>query len=445
MPAALTFFKYERIIQVDAPQTSVEIQDLHDQIRLYEEQLINLDYGTIANAYGKQPLGGGSYIGITLELINNWRLSFEARDGLSGTILCTVSGGNLVAINDYANNPIYPTAFTQVVIAQSSSPTIIQADADYATLYLLESLRGKNKSIGSIWYWNPDPTKGNDGNDGTTPANAVLTFDRAQQLATPGAGAGDIIFALSTTSGGVTTTETLDITIDNLKLRGPGYPFKLTGTEGSPTINIQADNVEVSGFYITTAAGGTDNGITVTGDRAQIEDCWVYGATGSGIDISSSARTIVETCVVENCKGNGINMGDYTTLSTVRKCIVTGSGTVPTPADGVVITGSNSTDNIFENNIIYNNTSYGINVGNGVVRTGIRLHNTFSGNTAGSTQSVGSVGTFIDTGGAVTGDDITNIVNGVWDEVITSGHTVTGSAAKTLKDAKTKATLASLK
>jgi len=96
MPAALTFFKYERIIQVDAPQTSVEIQDLHDQIRLYEEQLINLDYGTIANAYGKQPLGGGSYIGITLELINNWRLSFEARDGLSGTILCTVSGGNLV-------------------------------------------------------------------------------------------------------------------------------------------------------------------------------------------------------------------------------------------------------------------------------------------------------------------------------------------------------------
>jgi hypothetical protein len=138
-------------------------------------------------------------------------------------------------------------------------------------------------------------------------------------------------------------------------------------------------------------------------------------------------------------------MGDYTTLSTVRKCIVTGCGTVPSPADGVIIAGSNSSDNIFENNIIYNNTNYGINIGAGVTRTGVRLHNTFSGNTAGSTQSAGSIGTFIDTGGAVTGDDITNIVNGVWNEVITSGHTVVGSAAKTLKDAKTKATLASLK
>ena len=44
MAAALTFFKYERVIQVDAPQTSVSIQDLLNEIRLYEEQLINLDY-----------------------------------------------------------------------------------------------------------------------------------------------------------------------------------------------------------------------------------------------------------------------------------------------------------------------------------------------------------------------------------------------------------------
>src|SRR4030042_4138505 len=201
MAAALTFFKYQRVIQVDAPQTSVDIQDLLNQIRLYEEQLINLDYGTIANAYGKQPLGGGTYIGITLELINNWRLAFEARLGTE-TILCTVSGGNLVAINDYDDNPIFPTAFTQVVIAQSSSPTIIQAPSDYATLYMLESLRGKNKSVGSVFYWNP--TIGSDGNNGSTPATAVATFAKAQTLGTEGAS--DIIFALGTASGGVTTT-----------------------------------------------------------------------------------------------------------------------------------------------------------------------------------------------------------------------------------------------
>jgi len=201
MAAALTFFKYERIIQVDAPQTTITIQDLLNQIRLYEELPINMDYGSLANASGKQALGGGSFVGITLELINDWRLAFEARPG-PDTILCTVAGGNLVATNQYNDNPIYPTAFTQVNIAQSSSPTIIQAPTDYATLYMLESLRGKNKSLGSIWYWNP--TGGNDANDGTTPGTAVFTFAKAQNLAT--AGAGDIIFALATSGSGITST-----------------------------------------------------------------------------------------------------------------------------------------------------------------------------------------------------------------------------------------------
>src|SRR3990167_6019849 len=147
--ATLTFFKNERVIQVDSPQTSVTCQDLINQIRLYEENLNNLDYPLIANAYGKQALGGGSYIGITLELVNDWRIAFEARSG-PDTTLCTVSGGNVVAINQYADNPIKPTAFTQINIAQSSSPTIIQADANYATLYMLESLRGKNRSVGRV-------------------------------------------------------------------------------------------------------------------------------------------------------------------------------------------------------------------------------------------------------------------------------------------------------
>ena len=434
MPAALTFFKYERIIQVDAPQTSVEIQDLHDQIRLYEEQLINLDYGTIANAYGKQPLGGGSYIGITLELINNWRLAFEARDGLSGTILCTVSGGNLVAINDYNNNPIYPTAFTQVVIAQSSSPTIIQAPTDYATLYMLESIMGKNKRIGSIWYWNP--ASGDDDNDGTTPATAVQTFSKAQLLATPGAGAGDIIFALSTAVGGVEVTETLNITVNNLKVRGPGYPFRLTGTQGSPTVNISADNVEVSGFYITTQAGGTDNAITVTGDRAEIEDNWIYGATGNGIDVSSSSRSKISKCAVENCAGNGINMGNDTTQTMVSECITSDN------TNGVYISGTGIADNIFENNLIYNHTGYGITIAAGPLRTHVRSGHTFSKNTSGDTDYPSGYDTFVETQAG--GLNETQVANAVWDAAI-AGHATVGTAGRTLKDAKVKATLASLK
>jgi len=97
-----------------------------------------------------------------------------------------------------------------------------------------------------------------------------------------------------------------------------------------------------------------------------------------------------------------------------------------------------------ENNIIYNNTTSGIEIDNDVVRTGIRLHHTFAGNTPNITDN--GTDTFQDTSGTITPGDITNIVDGVWDEVISaSAHAGAGSAGKTLRDAKTKATLASLK
>lgn len=439
MPAALTFLKHERVIQVDAPQTEVLIQDLLNQIRLYEEQLINLDYGTIANAYGKQPLGGGAYVGITLELINNWRIAFEARPGPE-TVLCTVRGGNLVAINDYNNNPIKPTAFTQVVIAQSSSPTIIKAETDYGMLYLIESLRrGGTGNIGRIFYWNP--ISGSDANDGTTPDKAVASFAKAQSLATDGAY--DVIFALCTSSSGiVTVSEPINITVHTLKVRGPGYNFQfIPSSSGHDTVTISADSVEFSGFYVKTASGGTDNGIKIytpsgSVDNVLIKNCWITETTGNGIDISNASRTVIDTCAIEDCGGIGINIGDNTALSKISTCIVSGCG-----GDGVNLEGNNIHDNIFENNLIYNNTGYGIDIGSGVLRTGVRLHHTFSGNSAGNTRDAG-IETFIETqaGGASPSE----IADAVWDEII-AGHTIAGSAGKMLREIKTKATLASLK
>ncbi|MEK7169105.1 MAG: right-handed parallel beta-helix repeat-containing protein [Patescibacteria group bacterium] len=431
--STLTFFKTEKVIQVDSPQTTVTCQDLINQIRLYEENLNNLDYGHIANAYGKQALGGGSYIGITLELVNDWRIAFEARSG-PDTIACTVSGGNLVAINQYGNNPLKATAFTQVNIAQSSSPTIIQADANYGMLYMLESLRGRNRSVGAIWYWNP--TTGNDNNDGLTPSNAVATFAKAQTLAT--AGAGDIIFALSTASGGVTTTnEKLSITKAGLKVRGAGYAFQLIPiTTGSPTVSITADSVEFEGFFVKTASGGTDDGIVITGNNVLIKDCWINQATGNGLQISDSARTQIDTCVIEDSSGTGIKIGNSTTNLKVRQSIVSGNG-----ADGIDLSGTGLTDNIFESNLIFNNTGYGIDIGSGVARTGVRLNHTFSGNTLGATRDAGT-GTFIETPAG--GESASAIADAVWDEVIV-GHATPGSAGQVLKATKLKATLASLK
>src|SRR3990172_11180021 len=130
---ALVFDKSLKVITVEKPQRELSIQDLHDEIRLFEEKNQNLEVAQIINASGKQDLGGGVKVGITLELINDWRLAFEERtdqevidEGFpaGGVVLCTVSGGNLVATNSFNNNPIYPTENVQVIISHfSPSPT----------------------------------------------------------------------------------------------------------------------------------------------------------------------------------------------------------------------------------------------------------------------------------------------------------------------------------
>jgi hypothetical protein len=443
--ATLTFFKYLRVIQVDDPVegTFVLVQDLLNAIRDYEDELSFMDYGHIANASGKQELGGGAKVGITLELINDWRIQFES-PGPQTTITCYVRGGNLVADNSYNDNPIKPSDYVTVIIAQSTSPTLIEVDSSNL-LHLVESLRGRHATIGNVFYWNPDPTKGSDSNNGTVPSQAVLTFAHAKTLAT--AGNNDVIFALSTAAGGVTTvTERIDIDVPTLKLRGPGYPFQFapgaTGA-GTPTVTISADSVEFSGFYVTTYGTGSDNGIAVTGDDALIKNVWVNSAQGNGINISGAARTRIDTCAIEDCVGKGINIGASTSLSTIIKCIITGSG-----GDGAYLSGTSVTDNIFENNLIYNNTGNAIDIADATVtRTGVRLHHTFAGNATPNVNDNGT-DTFQDTSGTITSGDIEQIAiataDTVWDEVI-GDHLTAGTTGKTLKDAKTKATLASLK
>lgn len=59
-------------------------------------------------------------------------------------------------------------------------------------------------------------------------------------------------------------------------------------------------------------------------------------------------------------------------------------------------------------------------------------------------KSIVSSNSLTASGTALSASDLTSIINGVWNEVL-AGHITSGSAAKMLKDIKTKATLASLK
>jgi len=149
---AIIFDKTNKVILIEKDQTEITIQNLINAIRDWEDELVNLEEASAASATGKQDLGAGVKVGITLELINNWRIQFEARDG-PNYISCIVTGGNLVATNDYDDNPIKPSAFTQITIAQSSSATVSEgtggglSDEEHSQLMESVALEGSVQSV----------------------------------------------------------------------------------------------------------------------------------------------------------------------------------------------------------------------------------------------------------------------------------------------------------
>lgn len=436
MALPLLFDFDTKIITVPSPDTTLDLQFLVNEVRNAEGNLLpGMGYDKIMDAFGKQDLGGGNFVGITVILLDGWRVSFEARSGPT-TVSVTVSGGNFVG--EAGANPIAPSAYTQVTISQSTSAALVSSSStDTNLVYLVESLRNMHPGWGTTFFW--DPNLGNDVNDGLSPSTAVRTFAAAHTLVS--AGRSDIIFCRPTGGSGTTiVTESLVITKNNLKVRGPGISVKLIPTStAAPTVNIASEHVEFSGFYLETAATGSQNAIDINGDNVLIRDCWVGSARGHGISVTSSARLRILSTVSENCggsgTGNGLNITDSTSQTLVSKCILNNS------INGISLSGTGIADNIIENSLIYKNSSYGVNIGSGVLRSTLRSANTITNNTTANTLDLGT-DTYIETsaGGASTSD----IADAVWNEVV-ADHITSGTTGRTLRDAKKKATLASIK
>lgn len=435
---ALTFDFTNSIIEVPDPQTTLVMQDLINEIRDVEDELTpGMVNNKIADASGKEDLGGGVSTAITVRLLDSWRVRFEARGGPT-TEQMIITGGNLVG--GLLGSPIAPSAYTQVLNLSSASGTIATpATASDATnlKYLLASAYSGQKTIGDIFYW--DPVSGSDSNNGLTPATAVLTFASAHTLAT--SGMHDVIFCLSSDPSGITTvTETLAITKHTLKVRGPGYTFQLIpSADTADTISVTGNNSEVSGLYISTAGTGTRNGISVAANNVVVKDCWVSQTRGHGISLSNANLCSLGINVVDSSglsgTGNAINLGDNTTQTVIAKCIISDS------IDGIALSGTGLSDNIVEDSLVYKNSGYGLHVGSGVLRTVARSGNTFINNTTANTLDSGT-DTYIES--AAGGASASEIADAVWDEVI-SGHVTSGTSGRFLKDAKLKATIASLK
>lgn len=124
---ALAFDFYNQIISVTSPQTTVAIQDLIDEIRLQEAHLApGLAYPKIADASGKESLGGGVTTGITVNLYPNWQLKFW-----EGNYQATITGGNLAG--GPGGNPIAYTPGVQVKLVQSAASTIVTSGGSALT------------------------------------------------------------------------------------------------------------------------------------------------------------------------------------------------------------------------------------------------------------------------------------------------------------------------
>jgi hypothetical protein len=110
-------FDFEnQIINITSPQTDVDIQELINEIRTQEATEQGIAYGKIADASGKEDLGGS-----VVELLG-WQLKFW-----EGSYIAKISGGNLVG--GISGDPVAYSAGVQTLLIQSAASTVVQVSS----------------------------------------------------------------------------------------------------------------------------------------------------------------------------------------------------------------------------------------------------------------------------------------------------------------------------
>jgi hypothetical protein len=144
------------VLKNGAASEAISLQDLIDTLRSIEYQPDTMAYPYLIDSFGKQALGGGVLVGITL-VLKNAKLAFEARGGPTFA-QCNISGGNLVAVDANGNDmdAVETTAYTQIIKTSSSSATLQELqDIQYAsfnggvTIDVLSSYSGITYPVGT--------------------------------------------------------------------------------------------------------------------------------------------------------------------------------------------------------------------------------------------------------------------------------------------------------
>ena len=117
-----------RLVNVASPEVELTCQDLYDTLQYLQAGLGGMDEPPIVLASGKEELGGGVRVGLTVTLLDAL-VQFDAR---TEPTTCKVDGGNLVsfdtATEEYLNSPHAYSSFVMPIYTSSSSAT--QADTE---------------------------------------------------------------------------------------------------------------------------------------------------------------------------------------------------------------------------------------------------------------------------------------------------------------------------
>lgn len=105
-------------IHVQDTISNLVVQDLLNACRAAEASLAGFAFPTIAAASGKEILGSGVTVGITLQLLGGWRVYSTKASGVF-----TILGGNLVKGD--GSSPFRPNNLITYVNVLSASSTIV--------------------------------------------------------------------------------------------------------------------------------------------------------------------------------------------------------------------------------------------------------------------------------------------------------------------------------
>ncbi len=389
MVHVLTYDKVNKVITVPTSYgTEITIQNLLNDIRDFEDELTSLDIPKIASCAGKEDLGGGVSVGLTLTLLDDWRLAFEERTGPTW-VQCSVSGGNLVAVN--TNGSIYPTAYVTVTITASSSATTADLDAIQYSSYnggvSIDVTATHDYATGTTYPTGNQEYPVNNLTDAVTIANSKgfkTLFIRESMTISSGTIISDFILKGNSR---VLTVVTIDSSVicDGIRIERCNISGTLDGGTriqdcSVGTVNYVNGQIRDSGLYGTITLDGNE--------EAVIANCYT---------IDQDNQVIVDM----GSSGQDLAMPNYSGLVTIQNL---------TSATEEIGIGLNAGMVILESSITSGT----------IIVSGIGM---VSDNTIGTT--IVDTSTLIST---------TTIADAVWEEILAE-HLDAGSTGKALSDA----------